>query len=115
MNHPQQPIRERRPANPQSSKSFSRFEPSHANPLSRQRASTLQAGTASEARSPQKLAFDGVRDGRDLHQDDIFEKKGLEDDSERAQVIETASNKMSESIQEGFDDLPIELVSLTDR
>lgn len=86
-----------RPSAP-STKSFTRFEPSPTTgPLHRHRASTLNTPT------PLRKSQDGDRP-------DVFNKTGSHDD-------EAVSPTLSKSttLPDKFDELPIELTSLTDR
>lgn len=99
-----------RPATLHGSKSFSRME--HPSPLTRPRASTLQNGRLPESVSlGQTPSF---RDERSTPQKgDIFEK----DPTTALHGVDGAAAAIQElkQLPAGFDDLPIELVSLTDR
>ncbi|KAL8755810.1 MAG: hypothetical protein Q9199_003375 [Rusavskia elegans] len=103
------------PSRPQTfhgSKSFTRMEPSPTSPLARSRASTLQDASRPAAINPKNTA--SPRDeASTLQHGDIFEK-----DSARAPDGSSTVGAVTGEAQElsnGFDDLPIELVSLTDR
>ena len=106
---------EDRPSILHSSRSFSRLEPSRSNLLSRHRASTLQSGTSVEILGREEKAPEVVCDGARLHQDDVFEQKTQEDEITMPKASDVASDILSQGFPEGFDELPIELVSLTDR
>lgn len=90
-------------------KSFTRFEPADPLTSSRVRASTIQVGTA-EGRNGTSYAVSPCRAAQ-LSPEDLFEKKtqispipDLEQSLSRAQ-----------SLPARFDELPVELASLTDR
>ena len=80
-----------RPHVSHNSKSFSRIEPAQTSPL-RSRANTLSHGVVPV-------------------QEDIFEKKG----PSRSNTANNHQPLSPQELPEGFDDLPIELVSLIDR
>jgi hypothetical protein len=88
----------------QSSKSFTKFESPTPDRLTRtQRASTIQNGVASTPADSK-----AIKDGRmSRTPTDVFEKMVEEEDTPPAPV--------SEKLPVDFDELPIELVSLTDR
>lgn len=101
-----------RPAPLHGSKSFSRMGPSHLSPLTRTRASTLQDGTPPDSTSlgQTQLLQDG---GPNPPKKDIFDEdptSALDGSDDTA-----AAKEELKDLPAGFDDLPIELVSLTDR
>lgn len=96
-----------------SSKSFSRYEPPKPVTPTRSRASTLQNEMlpndqgAEMAESSRRHIGEIGRDG------DVFEKRSSEDDNEVSKP--PSSSPLVDRLPDGFDELPIELVSLTDR
>jgi hypothetical protein len=93
----------------QTIKSFTRFEPPEPSKASRLRASTIQVGAA-EGRDGTSYAVSPGRASQ-LSPEDVFDKKAqispmpnLEQSISRAQ-----------SLPARFDELPVELASLTDR
>ena len=104
-----------RPSALHSSKSFSRLEPSISNPLSRHRASTAQSGVIQEVLSPEKANFESALDPPESCHNDIFEKKDSEEVSATTKALDANFDTSPQGFPEGFDDLPIELISLTDR
>ncbi|KAL8760046.1 MAG: hypothetical protein Q9184_003441 [Pyrenodesmia sp. 2 TL-2023] len=101
-----------RPATLHGTKSFSRMEAPHPSPLARSRASTLQNGTRPEAASAEIQRTPKVEESN-VQKDDIFDNDSaiaLDGSSESP-----ATNETLQDVPAGFDDLPIELVSLTDR
>lgn len=102
-----------RPQIPHMSKSFSRLASSPSSPLARSRASTLQtvsvAGNlGSEMTTP---PLDENSRGK---QEDIFEKSSLISSAEGT-VRHVSEIEPLQEVPEGFDELPIELISLIDR
>ncbi|MCJ1350880.1 MAG: hypothetical protein MMC33_000861 [Icmadophila ericetorum] len=97
-----------RPQPLHTSKSFSRFEPNRPTTPTRSRAVTVQ-GAIPEALSPEKADYSPEVDRTPVQPDDIFDKESSDDQSK------SAANGLPERLPEGFDDLPIELISLTDR
>lgn len=102
-----------RPQIPHMSKSFSRLASSPSSPLARSRASTLQtvsvAGNlGSEMTTP---PLDENSRGK---QEDIFEKSSLISSAEGT-VRDVSEIEPLQEVPEGFDELPIELISLIDR
>ncbi|KAL8687763.1 MAG: hypothetical protein Q9224_005057 [Gallowayella concinna] len=88
------------------------MEPSETSPLARSRASTLHNGARPDLASPENMESLDV-EAKTLQRGDIFEK-----DSASAASDSNGLGPAKEELQElpsGFDDLPIELVSLTDR
>ncbi|KAI9824329.1 MAG: hypothetical protein M1819_000889 [Sarea resinae] len=104
---------QRRPRPLHISKSFSRLEPSSPSPLSRNRASTLQPGTIPEVMLPDKLPSSPENEQRAEH-DDIFVKKDVDGEDGHAED-EPGSAGYHLRLSDRFEDLPIELMSLTDR
>ena len=98
-----------RPNMSHNSKSFSRIEPAVTNPL-RSRASTLSHGVVSDKDS---LLPAEMRNGTDniAGQEDIFEQKS----PSRQNTMPATQPLSPQEFPEGFDDLPIELISLIDR
>ena len=88
------------------------MEPPPASPLARSRASTLQGGSRQDVTdsSDTKSSRDNAST---IHHGDIFEEDsvGATNDS----TATPASIDETKHLPKGFDDLPIELVSLTDR
>ncbi|KAL8944009.1 MAG: hypothetical protein Q9216_000718 [Gyalolechia sp. 2 TL-2023] len=102
----------RRPATLHGSKSFSRMEASHLSPWARTRASTLQNGAL-----PEPTSLDQAQplhnDASNPQGEDIFD---TDPESALDGSDDTAGAKEElKELPAGFDDLPIELVSLTDR
>lgn len=97
-----------RPSGLQSSKSFSRFEPQLPD-SPRNQASTLQ-----ETKSPVKPGLNYAYEKENLPQADVFEVVG-EEVSSREPAAAGGSRAAQEGYPEGFDELPIELISLADR
>ena len=104
-----------RPSAVQTAKSFTRFEPAKTSPgLGRNRASTIQSG-ASPSRTELLISSPTSPDRPpDARPEDIFEKPNIEEDAALSPVLEVALPR-SQSLPERFDELPIELMSLTDR
>ncbi|MCJ1306680.1 hypothetical protein MMC25_000323 [Agyrium rufum] len=97
-----------RPSPLNTSKSFSRFEPStptHYSPV-RHRASTVTQGTSPSLQSPKRRLTHAELD---THGADVFEKPVAE------ATIQMLPEESTETLPEGFDELPIELMSLADR
>ncbi|KAF1982307.1 hypothetical protein K402DRAFT_397747 [Aulographum hederae CBS 113979] len=101
----------RRPNTLHVSKSFSRLEPSHQNPLNRARASTLQGPPIPEILYPENVTESPV-DEDPTEKGDIFETRDEEDaGTEPATGNDTPVMKLPGT----FEDLPIEIRSLTER
>lgn len=98
---------------PHSSKSFSRYEPSKPVTPTRSRASTLQNAVLPSDRGPVKAESDTLLSREIAHQGDVFEKRNSEDD--KGVPKPASSSTHVDGLPDGFDELPIELVSLTDR
>jgi hypothetical protein len=88
-------------------KSFSKLEPASPDRTTRStRASTIQNGSIPESVLPDRT---NPRDGKKPQAEpDAFEKRPQEDES-------GAGDELSGKLPANFDELPIELVSLTDR
>lgn len=108
-------VRGSRPSPLQSSKSFSRFEPPRSNPTSRNRATTLQTSPIPEVQSPEKRPHRSTHDGAVASQTDVFEKQSFDEDSGASRAAGSALDASIGSLPENFDELPIELISLSDR
>ena len=94
-----------RPQMPIPSRSFSRYEPPKVQSPTRARASTVTTELLSPVQEPLALK---------TPPHDIYENEEAKEDSTPVQqAIETPASPRD--LPEGFDDLPIELVSLTDR
>lgn len=93
----------RRPRALHTSKSFTRLESPSDSPLTRTRASTIQGGSIPEILLPQT-----TEDAE--NENDIFAKRH-DDDDDGPSGTETPSMKLPER----FDELPIEIRSLTER
>lgn len=101
-----------RPQTPHMPNSFSRFVSSPSSPLARSRASTLQpASVADNLRSEMTTSLDESSRGK---QEDIFEKSGLISGAEGT-VRDVSEIDFPQDTPEGFDELPIELISMIDR
>lgn len=92
-----------RPKNLHPSRSFTRLEPAPKSPLSRSRASTLQGTHSADMLDPLKATV--VPEEDEYIQGDVFAKK-VEDDEEDGQEPKTPDT---------FEELPIEIRSLTER
>ena len=102
-----------RPQTPHMSNSYSRLVPSPSSPLARSRASTLQTVSVAGnfgSEMPTSLLDEHSR-GK---QEDIFEKSSLISGAEGT-VRDVSEIESPQDVPEGFDELPIELVSLIDR
>ena len=95
-----------RPSRLHTSKSFTRLESTEAkNPLSRSRASTLQGPPMPTITDPLKITT--TPEDEEAHADgDVFASKDDEDDEPAEQEL---------NAPEGFEELPIEIRSLTER
>ena len=102
-----------RPQNPHPSKSFSRLVSSPSSPNARSRASTLQ--TVPVARdSGSEMTSSWLDENGGGKQEDIFEKNTLVSGAEGT-VRDVNEIESPQDVPDGFDELPIELVSLIDR
>ena len=97
------------------SKSFTRLDSPHASPVSRSRASTLQNGTSPGSSNTETIALplEGNAKGG-LQENDIFEKDNLVSGAQGS-VQDVNELDSPQGIPDGFDELPIELISLIDR
>ncbi|MDI1485973.1 MAG: hypothetical protein OHK93_004162 [Ramalina farinacea] len=100
----------KRPAGLQASQSFTRLEPTSTSPLSRSRASTIPNRSLG---SPNKVNDAFAKEKPTVHQDDIFEKSSLISGEEGS--LKDVEEVDSTDVPEGFDELPVELLSLIDR
>ena len=97
------------------SKSFSRLDSPHSSPISRSRASTLQNGTSTESLSAETMASPIEGDTkRGLVENDIFERNNLVSGAQGS-VQDVNELDSPQGAPDGFDELPIELISLIDR
>ena len=102
-----------RSQNPHPSKSFSRLVSPPSSPNARSRASTLQ--TVSVARdSGSEMTPSWLDENGGGKQEDIFEKNTLVSGAEGT-VRDVNEMESPQDVPEGFDELPIELISLIDR
>ena len=104
-----------RPSAMQTAKSFSRFEPAPSSPLTRSRASTIQGGVIPQLHTPEipRASTESRTDGQAK---DVFDKSlSFEggDGDVSPDLDRTPSRSLS--LPERFEELPIELMSLTDR
>lgn len=102
------------------SRSFSRIEPSSPKAFTRaNRASTLQDGKSRTSSSPEKSNLEAVKESlgnQSTVYDHGSDEEEEDDDEEEEEDEETnAETKDSRKLPTDFDELPIELVSLTDR
>ena len=102
-----------RPQTPHSSNSFSRLVSSPSSLHARSRASTLQTVSVPGNLSPKMTTSWSNENGGET-QEDIFEKSSLVSGVEGI-VRDVSEIESSQKLPEGFDELPIELVSLIDR
>ena len=102
-----------RPSTPQTSKSFTRLGSPRLTPVARSRASTMQNGSIREDAHTGMAATPTERSQKS-QTDDIFEKSSLISEEEGSvRDIEQVDSPCD--VPEGFDELPIEIVSLIDR
>lgn len=99
----------KRPAGLQASQSFTRLEPTSTSPLSRSRASTIPNRSLG---SPSKVNDAFAKEHGTVQQDDIFERSSLISGEEGLKDVEEVDTT---DVPEGFDELPVELLSLIDR
>ena len=102
-----------RPQTPHMSSSFSRLIPSPASPHARSRASTFQTGSIAGNLGPE-MTTSWSNENSKVKQEDIFEKSSLVSGAEGT-VRDVSETESPHDVPEGFDELPIELVSLIDR
>ena len=97
------------------SNSFTRLDSPHASPISRSRASTLQNGTVPGSLNTETIALPLEGNAkRGLQENDIFEKDNLVSGAQGS-VQDVNELDYPQGIPDGFDELPIELISLIDR
>lgn len=102
-----------RPQAPQMSSSFSRLASSPSSPHARSRTNTLQAISISGNLGPEMTAS-SLNENYLGKQDDIFEKSNLVSGVEGT-FRDVSEIESPQDVPEGFDELPIELISLIDR
>ncbi|KAI9721111.1 MAG: hypothetical protein M1812_002592 [Candelaria pacifica] len=100
----------RRPRTLHISQSFSRLEPAESSPLSRTRANTTQTSTLPPILSPERTTFSPETERQDANAD-IFETHSPAD----LDGTENKPSDFSRHASETSHELPIELISLTDR
>ncbi|KAK4993163.1 hypothetical protein LTR50_000649 [Elasticomyces elasticus] len=106
--HPPSPTGSPKPRTLHVSKSFTRLESPQSSPLQRSRASTLQTGMISTIPEARDIDLPPEKDGRP-NKGDIF-------DSEEHEVgSDQAGDETKVKTPETFDQLPIEIRSLTER
>ena len=103
-----------RPQTPHMSNSFSRLTSSPASPHARSRASTLQTGTTAGSNLGPEMTTSWSNENSKDKEEDIFEKSSLVSCAEGT-VRDAHEIESPQDVPEGFDELPIELVSLIDR
>jgi hypothetical protein len=101
----------RRPKALHTSKSFSRLEPASQSPLSRSRASTIQGPSIPEIHYPQNASLSLESDEQE-QKGDIFT---TEDDEESVDGALDEADAPSIKLPDTFEELPIEIRSLTER
>ena len=102
-----------RPQTPHMSSSFSRLVSSPSSPLARSRASTLQTFSVA-GNLGSEMTTSSLDENHRGEQEDIFEKSSLISGAEGI-VRDVSEIGSPQDIPEGFDDLPIELISMIDR
>lgn len=102
-----------RPQTSHMSNSFSRLVSSPPSPLARSRASTLQTAAVTGNLGSEMTTSSSDENSREK-QEDIFEKSSLISGVEGT-VKDVSEMESPQDVPEGFDELPIELVSLIDR
>ena len=97
------------------SKLFTRLDSPHASPVSRSRASTLQNSTSPGSLDTETIALpvEGNAE-KELQENDIFEKDNLVSGAQGS-IQDVNELDSPQGIPDGFDELPIELISLIDR
>ncbi len=96
------------------SKSFPRLEPSRSRPLARSRASTVLDESIAETLSPdvESQTYNGTGPQQ---KGDVFEKATSNSGRDGSFRDADPLSPQDQEVPEGFDELPIELVSLIDR
>ena len=102
-----------RPPSLHSTKSFSRYEPQQIPSPSRSRSSTLQNEIKLETEPSEKTKPGIMLNAPSTREEDVFEKNALNSNHDRSKPMNP--EVVADQFPEGFDDLPIELISLTDR
>lgn len=102
-----------RPQNPHMSQSFSRLDSSPSSPLARSRANTVQTFSVS-GNLGSNMTTSLLDENREGEEEDIFEKGSLISGTDGT-VRDVREIESPQDTPEGFDELPIELVSLIDR
>jgi hypothetical protein len=102
-----------RPSKPHSSQSFSRYEAPRVGTPTRSRASTLQNELSPSFSNLEKTKSAELLAGSSKREDDIFEKRSAEDGKDVSK--DSGSSPVADGLPAGFDELPIELISLADR
>lgn len=92
-------------------KSFTRFEPPETPKSSRLRASTVQGGASVQGRNGTSYTSSLLDPSSLLSPQDVFDKKSLT--SPMPNLEQSISR--AQSLPAHFDELPVELASLTDR
>ena len=110
-----------RPRPLHTSRSFSRIEPSSPKTVTRTaRASTLQDGKKAADQGGEKSQLDilkeSISSNPNAYDNDSEEEEERDNDDEEEEEDTSAENNADEKKStKGFDELPIELISLTDR
>ena len=102
-----------RPQTPHTSNSFSRLVSSPSSPFARSRASTLQTFSVAGNLGSEMITSSLDENNRG-EQEDIFQKSSLISGAEGI-VRDVSEIGSPQDIPEGFDELPIELISMIDR
>ncbi|KAI9820287.1 MAG: hypothetical protein M1827_005909 [Pycnora praestabilis] len=103
----------RRPRTLHISKSFSRLEPADHSPLIRSRASTIQSGIIPEFPSPQKAPLSPDSERKAI-EGDVFARKDSDQEDESPSRPSQVGG-VNQGMPNDFNEMPIELLSLTDR
>ena len=108
-----------RPSALEPAKSFTRYEPSKTSPaLGRNRASTTLPGTPPsrlETTTAYPASPTSPERSTRMRAEDVFEKRASPEDAPMSPEVDHRALARSQSLPERFDELPIELISLTDR
>ena len=105
-------ISSERPTTPSKSQSFTRLDSPRSSPLTRSRASTIQNGAARASLTTALTS--SPLEQPNLQEDDIFEKNSLIS-GEEGLLKDVTEMESPNDVPDGFDELPIELISLIDR
>lgn len=95
------------------SKSFSRLDSPRSNAFSRSRASTLQNEVGAENTAPEAMHISQDENSQ-RQAGDTYKKKSSRSGLQSS-MMDKADPVSPQGVPEGFDELPIELISLTDR